>query len=323
MQQTINRQKVSIFAPVSIGNVSVGFDNLGLAVSPIDGSLLGDIVSVALAEDATEDQLINRGSYRSILPENKEDNLVWYCLLEFNQALQKIGLAPKRLTLTLEKNIPICSGLGSSACSVVAGLSALNEFYGNPFKKPQMLEMMGRLEGKMSGSIHYDNVAPCYLGGMQLMIDDGSEVAHSIPLFDECYWVIAYPNIEISTKMAREILPEKYPRSDLIRYGSHLAGFVAACYANNKQQAFALMSDCVAEPYRKGLLENFEVTQKKLQAAEVLAQGISGSGPTLFAVADNLPQAEKVKQIFDQYYCLNDNSFSHICKADQQGARRL
>jgi len=320
---TINPSKVSVFAPVSIGNVSVGFDNLGLAVSPLDGTLLGDIVSVELASNSKSDQLINQGSYQNILPPKKEDNLVWYCLLEFNQALQKIGQTPQVLQLTLEKNIPICSGLGSSACSVVAGLTALNEFYNKPFSDQQLLTMMGTLEGKMSGSVHYDNVAPCYLGGMQLMIDDGKNVCHSIPLFDDCYWVIAFPDIEISTKMAREILPQNYSRADLIAYGSHLAGFVAACYANDKQQAFALMTDCVAEPYRRELLENFESTQQKLQQLGVLAQGISGSGPTIFAVTDQLQQAEKIKQLFDQYYRLNENSFSHICKADQQGARVL
>ncbi|MDQ7050235.1 MAG: homoserine kinase [Enterobacterales bacterium] len=320
---TVNQSKISVFAPVSIGNVSVGFDNLGLAVAPVDGTLLGDIVSAELAINGQKDQLINQGAYQNILPTNKEDNLVWYCLLEFNQALKQIGQVPQVLQLTLEKNIPICSGLGSSACSVVAGLTALNEFYNKPFSDQQLLTMMGTLEGKMSGSIHYDNVAPCYLGGMQLMIDDGQNVCHSIPLFDDCYWVIGFPNIEISTKMAREILPKQYARADLIAYGSHLAGFIAACYAKNKQQAFALMKDFVAEPYRKGLLDNFETTQQKLLKLGVLAQGISGSGPTIFAVTDNLLQAEKIKQLFDQFYCLNENSFSHICKADQQGARVL
>jgi len=315
--------KISVFAPVSIGNVSVGFDNLGLAVSPIDETLLGDVVSVELAQDGKSDQLVNKGSYQSILPTNKEDNLVWYCLQEFNQALQKIALKPKPVHLTLEKNIPICSGLGSSACSVVAGLTALNQFYNKPFSDKQLLTMMGKLEGKMSGSVHYDNVAPSYLGGMQLMIDDGVNVCQSIPLFNDCYWVIAFPDIEISTKMAREILPDRYSRQDLIGYASHLAGFVAACFTNNKSQAFALMADVVAEPYRKGLLPNFESSKKMLNELGVLSVGISGSGPTLFAVTDNLKIANQAKQILDQHYCLNKHSFSFICKADQQGARQV
>ena len=37
---------VVVYAPASIGNVSVGFDVLGAAVSPVDGTLLGDRVLV-------------------------------------------------------------------------------------------------------------------------------------------------------------------------------------------------------------------------------------------------------------------------------------
>ncbi|MEQ4794672.1 homoserine kinase, partial [Klebsiella variicola subsp. variicola] len=36
---------VKVYAPASIGNVSVGFDVLGAAVSPNDGQLLGDCVA--------------------------------------------------------------------------------------------------------------------------------------------------------------------------------------------------------------------------------------------------------------------------------------
>ena len=41
---------VKVYAPASIGNVSVGFDVLGAAVSPIDGQFLGDCVSVEAAD---------------------------------------------------------------------------------------------------------------------------------------------------------------------------------------------------------------------------------------------------------------------------------
>ena len=44
---------VKIYAPASIGNVSVGFDVLGAAVSPVDGTLLGDCVSVTAADSFT------------------------------------------------------------------------------------------------------------------------------------------------------------------------------------------------------------------------------------------------------------------------------
>jgi homoserine kinase len=317
--------KVSVFAPISIGNVSVGFDSLGLAVVPIDGTLLGDIVHIELSTD-NNDHLKCVGDYQHILPQKKEENIIWQCLLEFNKLFQRQGNTPQNVSMTLEKNIPICSGLGSSACSVVAGLNALNEFYQKPFLKNDLLILMGQLEAQISGSLHYDNVAPCYLGGLQLMLEGGEKVCQSLPTFDDCYWVISYPDIPVSTKMAREILPEHYSRADVILTAKRFAAFVDACYRQDKQQAFSVLKDVVAEPYRISLLGDFDNTKRELLKSGCLAVGISGSGPTLFAVCDSLEKAEKAKLIFDETYVPKDknkNGFTHICKTDKVGSRTI
>lgn len=109
------------------------------------------------------------------------------------------------VAMTLEKNMPIGSGLGSSACSVVAALVAMNEFCGKPLNETRILALMGEMEGRISGSIHYDNVAPCYLGGMQLMIEENGIISQQVPGFDEWLWVLAYPGIKVSTAEARAI----------------------------------------------------------------------------------------------------------------------
>ena len=61
---------ISVFAPASIGNLNVGFDVLGLAVRPIDGTLLGDIVSI---ESAEENKLIVIGEFANKLPGKPTD----------------------------------------------------------------------------------------------------------------------------------------------------------------------------------------------------------------------------------------------------------
>ncbi|MFP3701562.1 hypothetical protein SB758_39425, partial [Burkholderia sp. SIMBA_013] len=73
--------------------------------------------------------------------------------------------------------MPIGSGLGSSACSVVAGLMAMNEFCGKPLSDSTLLTLMGELEGRISGSVHYDNVAPRFLGGIQLMLQENDIIS--------------------------------------------------------------------------------------------------------------------------------------------------
>ena len=148
------------------------------------------------------------------------------------------------------------------------------------------------MEAQISGSLHYDNVAPCYLGGLQLMVPDNNVISRTLPSFEDCYYVMAYPGIEVSTKAAREVLPANYSRSDVISYGQNLATFVDACHRQDKEQAFSVLTDVVAEPYRTNLLPKYQQAHDYLMSQGALATGISGSGPTLFCVCDNEQQAK-------------------------------
>jgi len=315
---------VSVFAPISIGNISVGFDSLGLAVTPIDQSLVGDIVRVSeVNKQNTEDRLVVVGSFSNTLPVDVKQNIVWRCLQKFNAELAQIQKTPKVIEIQLEKNVPVCSGLGSSSCSVVAAIYALNEFYYQPFTKDQMLTMMVELEAEISGGIHYDNVAPCYLGGMQLIQSHSKKVSRSIPIFDDCYWVMAYADINISTKAARELLPKQFDRETLIQFGQNLAGFIDASYRQEKALAFDSLIDLIAEPYRAATLPNFSQAKEKMTSLGALAVGISGSGPTLFTATDSLDIAKICADWLEQNYAYQEQGFVHICKTDTQGARRI
>jgi homoserine kinase len=314
----------SVFAPASIGNVNVGFDVLGLAVKPVDGTLLGDIVTV---DAASEDSLEVIGEFANKLPGSVKDNIVWHCLQLFNQAMVKAGYQVETVKLILEKRMPVGSGLGSSACSVVAALEALNLFYQahaqlkQPyFDKKSMLYMMGEMEAQISGSLHYDNVAPCYLGHLQLMVPDEKVIARTLPGFDNCFYVMAYPGIEVSTKAARDVLPDSYNRKDVIAHGQNLATFVDACHRGDKQQAFSEMTDIVGEPYRQHLLPGFSAAKEYLMTQGCLTAGISGSGPTLFCVCEKLDKAEAMAQWLKDNYLKTDAGFVHVCQVDEVGA---
>ncbi|MCC3702592.1 homoserine kinase [Rouxiella badensis] len=307
---------VKVYAPASIGNVSVGFDVLGAAVSPVDGSLLGDCVSV---EAASQFSLKNEGRFVSKLPDKMEDNIVYQCWERYCQEVGKeIPVA-----MTLEKNMPIGSGLGSSACSVVAGLMAMNEFNGNQVSDTRMLELMGELEGRISGGVHFDNVAPCYLGGLQLIIEELGIVSQDVPCFDDWLWVMAYPGIKVSTAEARAILPAQYRRQDCISHGRYLSGFIHACHTQQPQLAVKLMKDVIAEPYRTRLLPGFAQARTAAEEIGALACGISGSGPTLFAICNDSETAQRMADWLQNHYLQNDEGFVHICRLDTAGARLL
>jgi homoserine kinase len=314
---------ISVFAPASIGNLSVGFDVLGMAVKPIDDTLLGDVVTVT---QSAQNQLQVIGNFAQKLPQKPEQNIVWQCLTLFNQRRIDKNLPIVPLSLTLDKKMPVGSGLGSSACSVVATLVALDTYYlqkvddKSAFSAIELLQMMGEMEAAISGSLHYDNVAPCFLGGLQLMVQDQQQISQTLPSFDDYYYVMAYPGIEVSTKMAREVLPHEYSRQTLIQFGQNLASFIDACHRQNAKQAFAAIKDVVAEPYRAKLIPRFIEAQQYLLAQGAKAVGISGSGPTLFCICETLNRAEEAAEWLTHNYLQTDEGFVHICKTDNQGA---
>ena len=335
---------VKVFAPVSIGNLSVGFDSLGLALAPVDGELLGDTVTIK-PTGQHESRLSVGGDYAGKLPQKTAENIVWQCYLTFCEALKTWPLSPafdanrvelkQPIEIHLAKNIPISSGLGSSASSIVAALAALNEYFSRPFEPQQLLRLMGEMEGRISGGVHYDNVAPSYFGGLKLMVpareDAPSDqpplaplerpVCQSLPFFDDAYWVIAYPNIEVSTRLAREILPDAYVQKDVVTFGQRLACFVDACHRRDQDLALDLIEDVVAEPYRVKLLDNFASVKQFLLQHYCKAVGISGSGPTLFAACETLELAVQTQQYLSTHYLQNEGSFCHICQVDNQGSR--
>ncbi|WP_434356830.1 homoserine kinase [Parasalinivibrio latis] len=310
---------VAVYAPASIGNVSVGFDVLGAAVSPVDGTLLGDRVEVMAGNSPFSLECV--GHFVGKLPTDPKENIVYRAFEVFCRELALKGIEPQPVTVTLEKNMPIGSGLGSSACSIVAALDAMNRFHGQPLDETELLALMGEMEGEISGSIHYDNVAPCFLGGLQLMVEELGIISQPVPCFNEWYWVMAYPGIKVPTAEARAILPAQYRRQDVIAHGRHLGGFVHACHSGQPQLAAKMIRDVVAEPYREKLLPGFADAREYAAEAGAMATGISGSGPTLFSICDSLDVAERVARWLREHYVQNEEGFVHVCRMDNEGAR--
>jgi len=321
MSQQNEKKKLSVYAPASIGNMSVGFDALGLALAPIDGTLLGDVVTVETLPGDKDDWCLDvSGPFAHALPPDPEDNIVTACCRVFGDAAERDGHPIQPLKLTLEKRLPIGSGLGSSASSVVAALEALNRFHAHLLSAHTLFGLMAEMEGAISGEVHLDNVAPCLYGGLRLC-PPGSQQEYALPWPGAWRAVVCWPGTKLETRRARSVLPDHVERKTAVRHGAQFAQFVHALHCGDAQLAGQCVVDHIAEPYRRELLPGFDEARAALSEIGALAVGISGSGPTIFALVDDYDVAEKTARWLDSNYRQNDTGFVHICRADQGGAR--
>lgn len=310
------------YAPASAANLSVGFDLLGVALEPINGHPLGDFVTAMDVKNRNHEIEISvQGKYKDKLPSDPKKNILYDAYILFKNELAKKGVAVKPTHLLLDKNLPVCSGLGSSASSVVASVLALNAFHDDILTDREMIELMGRLEGKISGSIHYDNVAPCYYGGLQLIVDEDGVISHTLNFFDDWYFVSCFPGIKVSTSAARSILPAQYRRQDAIAYARRLALFVHACHTQDEKLASKCFIDVIAEPYRAKLIPNFDEVRVHGKGLGAIATGISGSGSSIFSLYKDEESALNMKEYLERNFIANEDGFVNICKVDKVGAR--
>ena len=308
------------YAPASAANLSVGFDLLGAALKPISGEILGDEIFISQGEEGTGCTVKVEGRYAGRLPSDPKRNIVYDAYLLYKKTLLEKGLEVKDVVMKLKKNLPVCSGLGSSAASVVAAVLALDAIHDNILGESECVKLMGRLEGKISGSIHYDNVAPCYYGGLQLIVGENGVISQTLPDFDDWYWVSCFPGLKVSTNAARKILPLEYPRSDVITFGRRLATFVDACHRGDGQLASKCLIDVIAEPYREQLIPGLKEARAYAKNIGALATGISGSGSSVFSVFTNLEKAQEMKEYLERNFIANEDGFCHVCKLDRRGA---
>jgi len=312
---------MKVFAPASTGNLSVGFDALGLALQATEGPVFGDVVT--LRAGSQDDWVLRcEGDFAGELPEDPEANIVMASCRRFERRCRAAGKEIETLRVTLDKRLPVGSGLGSSASSIVATLVALNRFFGKPLNRRQLLELMAEMEGAISGEVHLDNIAPSLLGGLRLCLPDGVE-QFGLPWPGRWQVLVAWPGTRMETRAARELLPERLRRATAISHGAQFARFVHELHSGEPRDAARCLVDLIAEPWRKALIPGFDQARSALLQRGALAFGISGSGPTVFAIVDDSRVAARGQAWLERHFLQNDQGFVRRCRADLAGARQL
>ncbi len=275
---------IKVFAPATVANLTCGFDILGLALEQPGDELIARKVN---SPGVTISKIEGDGGR---LSKDPLKNTSGVSVLQFLQAINY----HEGIDISLHKKMPFGSGMGSSAASAVAGVFAVNELLGRPMDQRQLLQFAVEGERMACGSGHPDNVAPSLYGGITLVRSYEPLEALSLPVPAGLHVAVLHPSVEVSTGEARAILPGEVSLKAAVKYAGNLAGFVSGLYTSD----FALMKrsfvDEIVEPKRASLIPHFyEVKEAALTTEGIVGFGISGSGPAMFALAENKEAAER------------------------------
>ncbi len=306
------KKKVTVFAPATVANLGCGFDAMGLAIAAP-----GDELTL-IANDSRK--LI----IRSITGDNKKlsldpkKNTAGVAIQALLHALE----LKKGFDIYLKKKMPLGSGLGSSAASAVAGVFALNELFGRPFSRKELIPFAMAGEKIASGAAHADNAAPCMLGGIVLVRSYDPFEVISLPSPGKLLVVVVHPDVEVLTKNSRAVLPEKIPMKDGIAQWSNTAALVSGLYTNDYGLIGRSVSDHVAEPYRAELIPCFTDVKAAALQQGALGCSISGSGPSIFAFCEGKKSAETVaKAMQAEFRKKKIRNTAYISTVNQKGVR--
>jgi len=285
-------KSIKVFAPASIANVSCGFDVLGIAVqSP------GDEVEIAL-NDSKEVTMKSIVGDEGKLPLEANKNTAGVAVIEFLKSIN----SEQGAEVTLYKNLPLGSGMGSSAASAVAAVVAINHLMGEPKKREELLPFVMEAERVACGSAHADNVAPSLLGGLVLIRQNNPLDIISIPTPKNLYCALVHPHIEVKTKDARSVLKQTISLKDGITQWANTAALVAGMMKEDFELIGRSLVDVVVEPQRSALIPGFEQVKKTAQQNGALGCGISGSGPTIFCLCKGIDNAQKAGKAMQQEF---------------------
>ena len=266
---------VQAFAPASYSNLSVGYDILGLALSSI-----GDVVELEERPDKRIEIIDIQGAEGLSMDKNK--NVCGVVI----QAMQNNTDGPG-VNITIKKGFQPGSGLGSSSASSVAAAVAYNALLNQPFDQVDLLDFALEGEYVACGARHADNVAPCLFGGLTMVKSYDPLDILQLPIPKGLFMATVFPNVEVKTADSRSKVPKAVSTSLLTQQVSSMAAFIKALYEEDISLMAQCMVDYVAEPGRKDLIPHFDDMKSKALALGALNFGISGSGPTVYALTNN------------------------------------
>ena len=281
---------IKIFAPATVANVSCGFDSLGFAVDAIGD----EMTFTKTAEKGVQITNITGADLTYNVDENAASAVVKKMLYTAN--------ADFGIELTIHKGFSPGSGLGSSAASAAGAAFGTNQLLGDMYSNLELTKFAMFGEKVACGSAIADNVAAAIFGGFILVRSYEPLEIIKLPVPNELRVVAIHPQITIKTKDARDVLPTKIPLKDAVTQWANVGGLISGLYTDNYNLISNSLVDIVAEPARKSLIPFFDNIKNSALKAGALGAGISGSGPTVFALCKGDTVAKAVYKSIEESY---------------------
>lgn len=304
---------IKIFAPATVANVSCGFDSMGFAVDTIGD----EMTFTRTVEKGVKITQITGANGLSLNPVENAAGVVALAMLKKHPI--DFGVE-----ITMHKGYSPGSGLGSSAASSGGAAFGINELLGKPFSTLELTKFAMLGEEAACGTPIADNVAAAVYGGFVLIRSYKPLDIVKLPVPNELQLVAIHPQIEVKTKDAREVLPDNVPLKDAITQWANVGGLVSGLYTNNYQLIANSLTDVIVEPARKHLIPHFDLIKSEAIKAGALGAGISGSGPTIFALCKGEKTANNVYNAIQNAYNNKNIDFNlFISKINTQGVKIL
>ena len=292
-------EQVTVRVPATTANLAAGFDTLGCALT------LYNTVSFRLQPALSFSGCDS--AYQSA------DNLA---AQGFACVYRHLGQPVPGAHIAIQADIPVCSGLGSSAAMLAAGAVAANALSGAAMKPEALLALITPLEG------HPDNLAPALLGGMtaSMITEEGRIYTVRYQPHSGLRFVALTPGFSLSTQKARSVLPPTVSFADAVYNGSHLAVLLRALETGDEEIIAAALRDKLHQPYRLSLIDEYKQVRSIARECGCNALCISGAGPTLLCITRDEGLAERLSAALTG---LRNRWQVRSLQADAQGAQLL
>lgn len=277
------------FAPATVANVTCGFDLLGFA---LEGA--GDRVT-AVRRGTRDVVLASVEGDGGRLPSDARRNTAGVAVEALLAHRTAAGEDVGGVELRLVKGMPLVSGLGSSAASAVAAVVAADALFEAPSPRERLLRCAMEGERAACGTAHADNAAPSLWGGLVLVRGNPPRV-DALAVAPEYFAAVVHPHAEVRTEEARAVLPRTVPTAVAVTQAGNLAALVSGLAAGDDDLVASSLTDAIAEPARTGLVPAFPEVCDAARAVGALGAGLSGSGPSQFAIVRGRDAAERVLQ---------------------------